>query len=989
MDSALLKQVEELFDALADVAAADRGPILSERCADNDRLRSLAEQLLASHDAGLGAFMDQPIMTPPPDDEPAEAPDIPRQIGQYEVVRIIGEGGMGTVYEARQQNPRRTVALKVVKAGLGSRELRRRFEHEAHLLGRLQHPGIAHIYEAGHAEVATPEGRTLLQHFFAMEYLEGSSLTEYVRAGNLDTRQRLEVFARICDAVEHAHERGVIHRDLKPANVIVTADGQPKVLDFGVARATNTDLQTMTLQTQAGQLIGTLAYMSPEQVTADPTQVDTRSDVYSLGVILFELLGEALPYAIHDRPIAEAVRIISDQEPTLLSARNSVFRGDLDTVVATALEKDRQRRYPSAAALAADIRRFLADEPIVARPPSALYKLGKFTKRHKGLVAGLVAAFLALTGGLVATSLAMIETSRQRDDAEQSAHLAGAEAAKSNAIIDLLEELLAFEDAERTRTPDYPYGRMLDDFSDGLADRLDGQPEVEFAIHRTVGSAYRSIGEFEKSLQSLIKAKDIATELYGPDDEVTADLLRQLAVTRHGMGRFDEAEADCREALAALRRRSVAPSITAASALQTLSVILRKSGRYAEAEETGRECVRLMQKLDDADQRYVAIAKSTLAATLMEVGRLQEAESLLNDVLTIWQAAFSDDHPSVAMVMKSLAVARSNRGDHAGAEDLARKSAAVMREKLGPHSRELADALNVLAVALRAQGDLAGAEPHYREALAINRKLHGDDHPAVAGTLHNLALLLHHQGKYDQAEPLYREVLAQRRKFLGQEHPAVARTLNSLGGLHFVRREYQSAEALFRKALEMRLHLLGEDHPDVATSYGNLGGVMIRLDQPAKAAALYRKAMVVLERAFSRDHPSYKKNLCGLGLALLNQDEYAQAEPLLRECVAFRQENRAGHWLSHNASSALGAALTGQRRYDEAEPILLAAYEAMSRLEDAPLRHRLDAAHRLVSFFEACNRPEQAARWRREYSALEADHADDGEAADVADSNPP
>ena len=313
---------------------------------------------------------------------PGTTSALPSIIGPYRILRLLGEGGMGVVYEAEQEHPRRTVALKVIKSGLSDPKLVRRFEQELLALGRLQHPGIAQIYEAGTADNGFGP-----QPYFAMEFIHGQPLLEYADAHQLTTRQRLELMARVCEAVHHAHQRGIIHRDLKPGNILVDETGQPKILDFGVARATDSDAR-MTHQTDLGQLVGTLAYMSPEQVLADPLELDTRSDVYALGVVLYQMLAQRLPYKISSR-LHEAVRTIQEDEPKPLSTVSSAYRGDIETIVGKALEKDKARRYSSAAELAADIRRYLHDEPIMARPASTIYHLQKFARRHKALVFGV------------------------------------------------------------------------------------------------------------------------------------------------------------------------------------------------------------------------------------------------------------------------------------------------------------------------------------------------------------------------------------------------------------------------------------------------------------------------------------------------------------------------------------------------------------------------------------------------------------------------
>jgi serine/threonine protein kinase/tetratricopeptide (TPR) repeat protein len=358
----------------------------------------------------------------------------PVSIGRYRILRLIGEGGMGAVYEAEQDKPRRIVALKVIKSTWASPSLLRRFEQEAQALGRLQHPGIAQIYEAGAAE-----GASGLQPYFAMEYItNGRPLTQYAEVSRLTTRQRMEMMAEVCDAVHHAHQRGIIHRDLKPGNILVDEHGHPKILDFGVALVTDSDAQA-TRQTDVGQLVGTLAYMSPEQAVADLLELDTRSDVYALGVIFYELLAGRLPYNISSAKLHDALQTIRNSEPAPLSSIQRNFRGDIETIAAKALEKDKDRRYPSAADLAEDIRRHLTNQPIMARPPSASYQLQKFYRRHKAGVIGTAAA-------LVLAASSTVVTYRGTTGPTESVHLAVLPFASTPETADVTAEFL--RDAE-------------------------------------------------------------------------------------------------------------------------------------------------------------------------------------------------------------------------------------------------------------------------------------------------------------------------------------------------------------------------------------------------------------------------------------------------------------------------------------------------------------------------------------------------------------
>ncbi|MCB9858455.1 MAG: protein kinase [Phycisphaerales bacterium] len=457
-----IRRAIAVFDCVCDLPRDKRPEALDAHCNGNEALRAQVERMLAADENEDAALADSrkgagAVILSHELAESESVADVPQQIGRYKVVRQIGRGGMGVVYEAEQENPSRTVALKILPPGFGSPAVLRRFQREANALGRMRHPGITQIFEAGVAESESATGIRLRQPFIAMELVPGVPIDDYVQENALSINEKLQLFAMVCDAIQHAHDNGVVHRDLKPNNILVERDGQPKVLDFGVSRETHAEPFAASLQTHAGQIVGTIPFMSPEQVQGDPDAVDERTDVYSLGVVLYDLLSGRMPHDLKNRSIPEAIRVIQEDEPSRLSSMDRAFRGDIDTILYKALEKNKERRYASPAAIAADIRRYLAHEPLQARPVSSLYQLRKFTRRNKTLVIGVIATVVAsLIGAVVATvfGIRANHNARLASEREANARKASYRASISAAAAALRENDIATAELHLLAAPE-------------------------------------------------------------------------------------------------------------------------------------------------------------------------------------------------------------------------------------------------------------------------------------------------------------------------------------------------------------------------------------------------------------------------------------------------------------------------------------------------------------------------------------------------------
>ena len=650
-----LQRLYDLFDRACDLDPRAQAAFVARECAGDPALADRLRALLRAEQQVPSSFLDNALDVTVAPAELATDTGPPEHIGPYRVLREIGRGGMGVVYEAEQEQPRRRVAVKVLRRVTASDEGLKRFEREARVLGRLSHPGIAHIYDAGSALVGDE-----VWPYFAMEFIEGRRLDDYLDVSGADRTARLRLFVEICDAVEHAHFHRIVHRDLKPANILVvespttgsasTITGhaasmrtvQPKILDFGVARVTEGSLASTSGRTGAGQILGTLGYMSPEQLSGGTRPVDARSDVYALGVVLYFVLSGRLPYDLQGKTALEILRLIQEEEPRPIGTIDATLRGDVETIVTKALQKEPDDRYPSAAALAWDIRRHLVDEPVTTRPSRPWRRAVSFAGRHRGFVGVLAALFIGLLAGLLVATSGLSTAQRQRDDAE--------------AAVGFLADML---EASPPGSPGQPptVRQVLDRAAEHVGERFRGAPWVEAKLRTTIGTAYASLGRPSEAQAQLRRAVDLWTEVGGSDDLNTLDARAELGLSFHLQeGSQREARLHLEEALIGYRRVLPVDDPRPVRVLKDLANIAAREGRLHEARQLFEEAFALQRRTLDADDRVAMRLVESFASHLIRTGEYDPARKLLEEHLERCQRLLGLEHAETRAAAAKLSL---------------------------------------------------------------------------------------------------------------------------------------------------------------------------------------------------------------------------------------------------------------------------------------------------------------------------------------------
>ena len=805
---------------------------------------------------------------------------------------------MGVVYHAQQTQPiRRDVALKVIKPGMDSKQVIVRFDSERQALAMMDHTNIARVFDAGTTAAGLP--------YFVMELVDGAPITSYCDSKRLTLKERIELFIPVCQAIQHAHQKGIIHRDIKPSNVLVKQQENqavPKVIDFGLAKALGEKLSDATMLTNFGEVVGTLQYMSPEQAELGRKDIDTRSDVYSLGALLYELLTGTTP--LEYDPTAksnylEVLQRIREEEPKPPSTRlrrsaelkdAAVLRQsdparppkrldrELDWIVMKALEKDRARRYETVNGMARDLQRYLAGDPLEAAPPSTAYRTGKLVRRHR-LWLATAATFVALlvAGGAVSTWMA-VRASR----AEQEAR-----AVNDFLRNDLLAQASASQQTRANTKPD-PHLEVrtaLDRAAARIESKFGKHPLVEASIRQTVGTTYTDLGLYPEAQRHLEIALELRRRVLGEND---------------------------------------------------------------------------LDTLTSMDQ---------LAKVLERQGKLAKAEPLYIKVLDTRRRLLGAEHPDTLKTIYSLGATYGGEGKYALAEGIDTTLVAIQRRVLGEENLQTLTSMGNLAAMYHFQGKYARAEPVYLKTLELLPRVSRKEDPESLLVLGNLAELYRDQTKYAQAEPLYVEALDIQRRVLGENHTDTIYTMNSLAGLYGNQGNYARAEVLYTQALEAGRRGPGADHPRTLDSMNGLADIYRRRGNYVRAAPLYTKTLEARQRVLGEEHPATLNTLISLGHVRLLQKEYTEAESALRDALTKYEKARPEIWERYNCQSMLGASLAGQRRYSEAEPLLLSGYRGLAQLEStipAPDRSSLEeAVEPIVRLYESGGKSEKAAEWKR------------------------
>lgn len=920
---------------------------------------------------------------PPAPPAAVPTPTTPPQhedFGPYRIQRCLGEGGFGMVFLAEQTEPvRRHVAVKVIKPGMDTRAVLSRFEAERQAVAMMDHPGIAKVLDAG----STPAGRP----YFAMELVRGVPLTEYCDQRRLSTRDRLALFIEVCHAVQHAHQKGIIHRDLKPSNILVTDQdgrGAPKIIDFGIAKAMHARLVDNSYHTAQGQFVGTPEYTSPEQADSDGLDVDTRSDIYSLGVILYELLTGVLPIdssAIRGSGLKSMSKVLRDAEPAKPSTRladlpttatdsagtpasrltpgtpadiakrrgtdprslSRQLKGDLDWIIMKAMDKERARRYESAGSFADDIQRHLASEPVVAGPPTTTYRIGKFLRRNRVGVSIAAVLLLLLTVGFTAVSVLYRRSESQRQLAQTALTAEGIQRQRAeNALKSEEEQRQRAQSALRAEADQRQVAEKSLLSEETQRQRAETALKSEADQRRKAETETKKLNAAVEFLNSMFTAIDPAN---AKGREVTVREVIDTAAQRVGEELTGQPEVE------AYIREMLGESYNALS-------------NFDEADRQLEKSLEIRQTLRSPDDSELLRLYSKRGAVLISRGKPDEAEKMLRVAYDGRSRTMGPSHPETLASLSLLSMVQQDRGDIPGAAETIRQVIAGQQASIGPAHRETLESRCSLADMLNGLGRLEEAEKEAAETAKIAEDSLGGDDPVTLQAQSIRGSSLYNLGRYEEAERVLLACAQAKARVYGEQHSSSLLTLNILGMTQKKLGKLEEAEETAQRVYDYAKASLGAEHPATLSYLSNLAQAEQARGNFEQAEAKLREAVALRTKVSGPEHVATLSALNNLGLVLCDQKRFEEALPILQQVrEGVEKTQPPTHWMVGASRTFVGDCLTDLKRYDEAEPLLLSAWEQLGTAVGHEHPRAKTTAKALAKLYTAMGKPDAAAEW--------------------------